>query len=84
MSSGTHFHFPLFDFRPAAYYAFDLPAEKNPHRVAGGLKATINNPNISEDTKQSAQERLDNMGGGETGAVSCTFTPHMNLSTCQT
>lgn len=28
---------------------------------AGGLKATINNPNVSEEAKESAKERLDNM-----------------------
>jgi len=34
---------------------------KNPNNVAGGLKATINNPNVSEEAKQSAKERLDQM-----------------------
>lgn len=44
-------------------------AEKNTNRVAGGLKATINNPNASEEAKQSASERLENMSSmtGETG-----------------
>lgn len=28
---------------------------------AGGLKATINNPQVSQDAKDSAKERLDNM-----------------------
>lgn len=36
-------------------------ADKNPNNVAGGLKATINNPNNSEEAKQSAKERLDGM-----------------------
>lgn len=35
--------------------------DKNPNNVAGGLKATINNPNNSEEAKQSAKERLDGM-----------------------
>ncbi|KAL1741864.1 hypothetical protein HDZ31DRAFT_66524 [Schizophyllum fasciatum] len=35
---------------------------KNPNRVAGGLKATLHNPNIGDDVKQSAAERLDSMG----------------------
>lgn len=35
--------------------------DKNPNNVAGGLKATINNPNISEEAKQSAKERLNNI-----------------------
>ncbi|KAM0333252.1 hypothetical protein ACHAQA_001912 [Verticillium albo-atrum] len=34
---------------------------KNPGNVAGGLKATLNNPNASEEAKESAKERLDNM-----------------------
>ena len=28
---------------------------------AGGLKATMHNPNVSEEAKQSAKERLDGM-----------------------
>ncbi|OTB16571.1 hypothetical protein K445DRAFT_331157 [Daldinia sp. EC12] len=34
---------------------------KNPGNVAGGLKAAINNPNVSEEAKQSAKERLNDM-----------------------
>lgn len=34
---------------------------KNPNNVAGGLKATLNNPNTSEDAKQSAKERLEGL-----------------------
>ena len=34
---------------------------KNPGNVAGGLKATINNPQVSDEAKQSAKERLDQM-----------------------
>jgi hypothetical protein len=34
---------------------------KNPNNVAGGLKATVKNPNVSDEAKQSAKERLDNM-----------------------
>jgi len=36
--------------------------EKDQNRVAGGLKATIKNPNTSEDAKDSARERLEGMG----------------------
>ena len=32
--------------------------DKNPNNVAGGLKATLNNPNVSEEAKESARERL--------------------------
>ncbi|SCV73002.1 BQ2448_6927 [Microbotryum intermedium] len=35
---------------------------KHQHRVAGGLKASIKNSNVSEEAKQSAQERLEKMG----------------------
>ena len=35
--------------------------DKNPNNVAGGLKATLNNPNASDEAKESAKERLDNM-----------------------
>jgi hypothetical protein len=32
--------------------------DKNPNNVAGGLKATLNNPNTSDEAKQSAKEKL--------------------------
>ena len=35
--------------------------DKNPNNVAGGLKATINNPNNTEEAKQAAKERLEGM-----------------------
>ncbi|POW20831.1 hypothetical protein PSHT_03050 [Puccinia striiformis] len=31
----------------------------NPGNVAGGLKATINNPNVSDEAKAHAEERLE-------------------------
>ncbi|TBU22987.1 Conidiation protein 6-domain-containing protein [Dichomitus squalens] len=31
-------------------------------RVAAGLKAAINNPNVSEEARERAQERLEHMG----------------------
>lgn len=34
---------------------------KDPSRVIGGLKAAINNPNVSEEGKEAAQQKLDNM-----------------------
>ena len=33
----------------------------NPRNVAGGLKATINNPKTSQSAKESAEERLSGM-----------------------
>jgi len=36
--------------------------EKNPERVAAGLKATVHNAKTSEDMKQNAARRLDDMG----------------------
>ncbi|KAF2132448.1 hypothetical protein P153DRAFT_284978 [Dothidotthia symphoricarpi CBS 119687] len=35
--------------------------EKNPNNVAGGLKATLKNPNVSDEAKESAKERLEQM-----------------------
>ncbi|KAE9401570.1 hypothetical protein BT96DRAFT_918708 [Gymnopus androsaceus JB14] len=37
-------------------------SQKDPNRVAAGLKATIHNDNISEETKDRAAERLHEMG----------------------
>lgn len=34
---------------------------KNPSNVAGGLKATVNNPQVSQEAKESAKERLNQM-----------------------
>lgn len=34
--------------------------------MAAGLKASIHNPNVSEEAKQRAAERLESMGTGET------------------
>ena len=37
---------------------------KNPGNVAGGLKATLNNPRVSDEAKNQARERLDALEGG--------------------
>jgi Conidiation protein 6 len=37
-------------------------ADKDPARVAAGLKATLHNQNVSPEAKQHAQERLESMG----------------------
>ncbi|OAV99617.1 hypothetical protein PTTG_00570 [Puccinia triticina 1-1 BBBD Race 1] len=34
----------------------------NPGNVAGGLKATLTNPHVSDDAKEGAQHRLDTEG----------------------
>lgn len=39
-----------------------IPEGKDINRVAGGLKATVKNPNVSDEAKASAQERLHEMG----------------------
>ncbi|CAL1707952.1 unnamed protein product [Somion occarium] len=39
---------------------------KDQARMAAGLKASIHNPNVSEEAKQRAAERLESMGTGET------------------
>jgi Fe2+ transport system protein FeoA len=38
---------------------------KNPERVAAGLKASIHNPQVSEEAKTKARERLHDMGAAE-------------------
>ena len=42
---------------------------KDPTRYQAGLKATWHNPNVSEEAKESARERLDNFQSefGSTG-----------------
>ncbi|KAL1700266.1 Conidiation protein 6-domain-containing protein [Schizophyllum commune] len=48
---------------PIAFTSIDDSVEgKNPGRVAAGLKASIHNPNVSDEAKQSATERLHDMG----------------------
>ena len=37
----------------------DQNISKNLNQVAGGLKAAINNPQVTEEGKQKAQEKLD-------------------------
>ncbi|KAI9794158.1 MAG: hypothetical protein M1835_006748 [Candelina submexicana] len=37
----------------------DQNKSKNPNQVAGGLKAAINNPNVTEQGKKEAQKKLD-------------------------
>lgn len=41
-----------------------LGAGKDPVRVAAGLKAAIHNPNVSEEAKERAAERLEGNGAG--------------------
>ncbi|KAG6907801.1 hypothetical protein DXG01_007340 [Tephrocybe rancida] len=38
---------------------------KDSNRVAGGLKATIKNPRVSDEAKSSAQDRLHDMESSE-------------------
>ena len=39
----------------------DQNVSKNPNQVAGGLKAAINNPQITQEGKDAAQKKLDNL-----------------------
>lgn len=39
----------------------------NPGNVAGGLKATLHNPNVSDEAKQHAEYRLENDFGIDVG-----------------
>ncbi|THH17875.1 hypothetical protein EW146_g3031 [Bondarzewia mesenterica] len=38
---------------------------KDPSRVAAGLKATLHNPNVSQEAKMQAEQRLEQMGALE-------------------
>lgn len=46
-----------------------MPDNKDINRVAGGLKAAIHNPNVSEAAKDHAQERLDQINQSEESDV---------------
>ncbi|PYH77071.1 hypothetical protein BO82DRAFT_345786 [Aspergillus uvarum CBS 121591] len=37
--------------------------QKDPNRVAGGLKAAQNNPGVSQQGKEAAAQKLNQMGG---------------------
>ncbi|KAI0703986.1 hypothetical protein C8Q76DRAFT_801766 [Earliella scabrosa] len=43
-------------------------------RVAAGLKAAIHNPNVSDEAKARAQERLDDMTGNSGGETTARAT----------
>ncbi|CAI4214458.1 unnamed protein product [Parascedosporium putredinis] len=52
------------EFDDDTTYSDKLPENtegKNPGNVAGGLKAAVNNPNVSSGAKKDAQDRLDAM-----------------------
>lgn len=44
------------------HFTDDDTVGKNPERVQAGLKAATHNPNVSEEAKQSAAQRLEEMG----------------------
>lgn len=60
--------FPLGGFTPLTLLTLTptrlLGAGKDPVRVAAGLKAAIHNPNVSEEAKERAAERLEGNGAG--------------------
>ena len=35
---------------------------KNENNVAGGYKATLKNPNVSDEAKENAEQKLKDMG----------------------
>ncbi|KAK7032620.1 hypothetical protein VNI00_012883 [Paramarasmius palmivorus] len=47
----------------------NMSSSKNPERVAAGLKGTLNNPNVSDEAKARASERLNDMGVSETSTT---------------
>ncbi|KAG2153665.1 Conidiation protein 6-domain-containing protein [Suillus bovinus] len=63
--SGTSF--PHFQSSPSdayEFFVFQEPAEhtKDTARVVAGLKAAVHNPNVSEEAKENAMKRLEEMG----------------------
>ncbi|CCM04377.1 uncharacterized protein FIBRA_06551 [Fibroporia radiculosa] len=50
--------------------------DKDPGRVAAGLKAAIHNPNVSEEAKERATDRLHHMGGTEEVNTSPSTATH--------
>ncbi|KAJ8453581.1 hypothetical protein ONZ45_g19658 [Pleurotus djamor] len=46
--------------------------EKNAANVIGGLKAAMHNPNVSDEAKQHAAERLEEMGASVEGTTTST------------
>ena len=65
-------------FLPRFTPSDDFVEGKNPGRVAAGLKASIHNPNVSDEAKQSATERLHDMGADvdDAPAVQHVGEPH--------
>jgi len=73
MSSGTFISLHL----PFSLLTIHFVADKNPNNVMGGLKATINNPKVSDEAKDSARERLNDMVNSGAGTTTET-TPDLN------
>lgn len=46
------------------YEPLSLVSEQHATRVAAGLKAAIHNPNVSEEARERAAERLESMESG--------------------
>ncbi|KAJ6475228.1 Conidiation protein 6-domain-containing protein [Mycena vitilis] len=46
-----------------------MSTEKNPNRVAAGLRTTLGRDDVSEETKAHALERLEQMDGQTTGTT---------------
>ena len=51
-----------------------VDVDKDPKNVARGLKASIANPNVSEDAKDNAARQLDQMGYERPGGQTTTTT----------
>ena len=56
-----------------------VDVDKDPKNVARGLKASIANPNVSEDAKDNAARQLDQMGYERpSGQTTTTTDEHTN------
>ena len=65
MASPGEFPPPPFQRSWSCFLFPNSVADKDPARVAAGLKATLRNQNVSQEAKQYAQERLEDMGAIE-------------------
>jgi hypothetical protein len=62
-----------------------FPSIADPTRVQAGLKATINNPRVSDEAKESARERLEGFegdGNNSSESTSMFLSPWIWCASC--
>jgi len=74
---------PVLEGNPLLISVVLASYEKNPDNVARGYKATISNPNVSEEAKQNAVQHLQEMGvsiDNKSGTSSTKKSPQASTS----